>query len=60
MSDRSVMCSLAHERPRKAAVRLEVRSTRVGRAGRPAVRQAWLCTSHARELRHLGLGIVEV
>jgi hypothetical protein len=51
-------CDLDHDRPRAAAVRLEIKSTRASKPGHPMVRTAALCAAHARELREMGLEIV--
>ena len=55
-----VTCDLEHARAVPAAVRLEIKSTRVGKPGHPKVRVAALCAGHARELRKLGLELVQV
>jgi hypothetical protein len=52
-------CDLPHDRPRVAAVRVEIKSTRAGRPGHPMVRSAALCAAHARQLRDIGLELVE-
>ena len=51
-------CDLDHDRPRAAAIRLEIKSTRASKPGHPMVRTAALCVAHARELREMGLEIV--
>jgi len=51
-------CDLDHTRSVPAAIRLEIKSTRVGRAGHPMSRVVAVCASHARKLRELGLGLV--
>lgn len=51
-------CDLPHDRPRVATVWVQIKSTRVGRPGRPMVRAAVLCTAHARQLRDLGFEVV--
>jgi hypothetical protein len=51
-------CDLPHDRPRVAAVRVEIKSTRAGRPGHPMVRSAALCAAHARQLRDMGLELV--
>jgi hypothetical protein len=51
-------CDLEHDRPRAAAVRLEIKSKRVNKPGHPMVREAALCATHARQLREMGLELV--
>jgi hypothetical protein len=51
-------CDLDHERPRSAVVRIQVKSTRIGKPGHPMTRELALCATHARELRALGLDVV--
>ncbi len=51
-------CDLEHVRPVRAVVRVQVKSTRVGKPGHPMVRERWLCGRHARELRDLGFETV--
>jgi hypothetical protein len=51
-------CDLAHDRPRAATVRVEIKSTRAGRPGHPMVRTTALCATHARQLREMGLELV--
>ncbi len=51
-------CDLDHERPRAATVRIEVKSVRAGRPGHPMVRALALCSSHAEQLRGMGIDIV--
>lgn len=55
----AMVCDLDHSRPAKAAVRLEVKSTRAGRPGHPMVRVIAVCARHARELRDFGLDLVD-
>jgi hypothetical protein len=38
---------------------VEIKSTRASKPGHPMVRQAALCAAHARQLREMGLEIVE-
>lgn len=52
-------CDLDHQRRVPAAVRLEVKSTRAGRPGHPMIRIVAICATHARELRRLGLELVD-
>lgn len=54
----SLICNLEHERPIRAVVKLEVKSSRAGRPGHPMVRLIAVCTSHARELRKFGIEVV--
>ena len=58
VANRKLECDLAHDRPRAAAVRVEIKSTRASKPGHPMVRTAALCAAHARELREMGLEIV--
>jgi hypothetical protein len=58
VAKRKLECDLDHDRPRAAAVRLEIKSTRASKPGHPMVRTAALCAAHARELREMGLEIV--
>ena len=51
-------CDLAHERRVPAALKLEVKSTRAGRAGHPMIRVLSVCATHARELRRIGMELV--
>lgn len=53
-------CDLDHARRVPAALKLEIKSTRAGKAGHPMVRVAAVCAAHARKLRKLGLELVEV
>jgi len=41
-------------------VKLEIKSTRAGKPGHPMIRVVAVCATHARELRRLGLELVEV
>jgi hypothetical protein len=52
-------CDLDHPRATKATVRLEIKSTRAGRPGHPMVRVLTICSKHAKQLRDLGLEIVD-
>lgn len=58
MTKRKLKCDLEHERPRPAAVRVEIKSTRASKPGHPMVRKAALCAAHARQLRGMGLEVV--
>ena len=49
---------LEHDRPRAAAVRVEIKSTRVNKPGHPMLRETALCATHARQLREMGLEVV--
>jgi hypothetical protein len=51
-------CELEHERPRRAAIRVEIKSSRASSPGRPMIREVTLCAEHARQLRQIGLEIV--
>ena len=53
-------CDLVHRKAVPAAVKLEIKSTRAGKPGHPMIRVATVCASHARELRKLGLELIEV
>jgi hypothetical protein len=57
MADRP-SCDMRHERARRAVVRVQVKSTRVGKQGHPMTREYLLCAEHARELRALGFELV--
>ena len=59
MAKRRLECDLEHERPRAAAVRVEIKSTRARKPGHPMVRKVALCAAHARQLRKLGLEVVK-
>jgi hypothetical protein len=52
-------CDLEHERAVQATLKLEIKSIRVGRPGRPMVRAVAVCAAHARELRKLGLEVID-
>jgi hypothetical protein len=52
-------CDLEHTRAVPASVKLELKSTRAGRPGHPMTRVVAVCASHARELRRLGLELVQ-
>ncbi|MGZ8623907.1 MAG: hypothetical protein ACXWYQ_07065 [Actinomycetota bacterium] len=54
----AMQCDLVHERPVRAVVKLEIKSTRAGRPGHPMVRVAAVCAAHARVLRELGIELV--
>jgi hypothetical protein len=51
-------CELAHERATKATIRIRVRSNRLNSAGRPLEIDLAICSSHARELRGLGIQLI--
>lgn len=55
----TLTCDLKHNRAARAVVKLEIKSTRAGKAGHPMIRVAALCAAHARVLRVLGLELVE-
>jgi hypothetical protein len=55
----STHCDLEHARTRPASVRIQVKSTRLGRPGHPMVRELALCAAHARALRELGIEVIE-
>lgn len=52
-------CDLEHTRAVPATVKLELKSTRAGKPGHPMIRVIAVCTSHARQLRRLGLEVVQ-
>jgi len=52
-------CDFEHERTVPAVVRLEIKSTRASKPGHPMVRVTAVGATHARELRRLGLHLVE-
>jgi hypothetical protein len=54
------LCDLEHDRPRAAAVRVEIKSTRVNKPGHPMVRTTALCAAHARHLRDMGFELAGV
>jgi hypothetical protein len=49
---------MEHDRARPAVVRVQVKSTRIGRPGHPMVRERSLCLAHAKQLRELGFDVV--
>jgi hypothetical protein len=51
-------CDLVHDRPARAVVKLEIKSTRAGRPGHPMTRVTAVCATHARVLRELGFELV--
>jgi len=51
-------CEMEHERARPAVVRVQVKSTRIGKPGHPMVRERSLCLAHAKQLRDLGFEVV--
>jgi hypothetical protein len=52
-------CDLEHDRLTRATVKLEIKSTRAGKPGHPMVRVVAVCAAHARELRRIGLQLVD-
>jgi hypothetical protein len=58
LATRKLTCDLEHDRPRNAVVRVEIKSTRASKPGHPMVREAVLCAAHARQLREMGLEVV--
>jgi hypothetical protein len=54
----NVYCDLAHDRPKRAVIRVQVKSNRAGTPGRPMERDLALCGSHAQRLRELGVDVV--
>jgi hypothetical protein len=59
MENNNSLCDLDHARPRPAIIRLQVKSSRVGRPGHPMVRDLALCRSHTTQLRQLGIEVIE-
>jgi hypothetical protein len=59
LATRKLTCDLEHDRPRSAVVRVEIKSTRASKPGHPMVREVVLCATHARQLREIGVEIVE-
>ena len=58
LSGRTPICDLLHERPRPAILRVEIKSNRATQPGRPMVRTVFVCASHARALRGIGIDLV--
>jgi hypothetical protein len=52
-------CGLEHDRRVPATVKLELKSTRAGKPGHPMIRVVALCAAHAKELRNMGLEVVQ-
>lgn len=52
-------CDFEHQRAVPAIVKLEIKSTRASKPGHPMIRVNAVCTTQARELRRLGLQLVE-
>jgi hypothetical protein len=52
-------CDLDHPRAARAVVTLQIKSTRTGKPGHPMVRVVSVCARHARQLRDLGIELVE-
>jgi hypothetical protein len=52
-------CDLEHTRAVPATVKLEIKSTRAGKPGHPMIRVVAVCAPHARQLRRLGLELVQ-
>lgn len=52
-------CDLQHQRPARAVVKLQIKSTRAGKPGHPMVRVVSVCSKHARQLRELGIELVD-
>jgi hypothetical protein len=51
-------CDLPHGRAARAVVRVQVKSNRIDKPGHPMTRDLSLCPGHARELRHIGIELV--
>jgi hypothetical protein len=60
MTNNGSQCDLDHQRPRPAIIRLQVKSSRIGRPGHPMIRDLALCRSHMIQLRQLGVEVVDV
>lgn len=58
MAKDTLTCDLEHTRPRRATIRVEIKSNRATSPGRPMIREAALCAEHARQLRQMGLEVV--
>ena len=58
MAKDMITCDLEHERPRRATIRVEIKSSRASSPGRPMVREVALFAEHARQLRQMGLEVV--
>jgi hypothetical protein len=58
MAKQRLVCDLEHDRPRPATIRIEIKSTRASSPGRPMIRAAALCATHAQQLRGMGLDVV--
>ena len=54
-----LICDFEHERNVPAVVKLEIKSTRASKPGHPMIRVTAVCATHARELRRLGLQLVQ-
>lgn len=52
-------CDLDHPRSARAVITLQIKSTRTGKPGHPMVRALSVCAKHARQLRDLGIELVE-
>lgn len=52
-------CDLTHQRSARAVVTLQIKSTKTGKPGHPMVRVMSICAKHARQLRDLGIELVE-
>jgi hypothetical protein len=52
-------CDFEHQRAVPAVVKLEIKSTRASKPGHPMIRVTAVCATDARELRRLGLQLVE-
>ena len=52
-------CDFEHQRTVPAVVKLAIKSTRARKPGHPMIRVTAVCATHARELRRLGLQLVE-
>jgi hypothetical protein len=52
-------CDLDHSRAARAVVRVQVKSSRLGKPGHPMLRDLFLCSGHARQLREMGIELVD-
>ena len=52
-------CDLPHARTTRAVIRVQVKSNRIDKPGHPMTRDLSLCAGHARELRSIGIELVD-
>lgn len=58
MASTNAHCELEHDRARPAVLRLQIKSTRIGKPGHPMRRDVAVCATHARQLRAMGVEVV--